>query len=97
MPADLHHDPDALDAAAALAAALAADLDELPTADLEGSLPSHLGAEHDGLRTTVRRAAQEVARLAEELRQAATRSRIAESAALGRFADVLDPGRGDDR
>jgi hypothetical protein len=94
VPADLHHDPDGLDAAAALAAALAADLERLPTVDPDGMLPGEIVDEHEELPVTVGRATQEIARLADELRQAAMRSRAAEGAAVTRFdgAVVLDPG-----
>lgn len=92
--ADLHHDPDGLDAAAALAAALAVDLDGLPALDPEGLLPREIADEHEELRFTVGRAAQEIAGLADELWRAARRSRAAERAAVTGLDDavVLDPG-----
>jgi hypothetical protein len=92
--ADLHHDPDGLDAAAALAAALAADLGGLPALDPDGLLPRAVAGEYEELRLTVGRAAQEIAGLADELGRAARRSRAAECAALTGFdgAVVLGPG-----
>jgi hypothetical protein len=94
VPADLHHDPDGLDAAAALAAALAADLARLPPVDPDEVLPRAIGDEYEELRTAVTRAAREISDLADELWHAATRSRAAEDAAVTRFdgAVALGPG-----